>query len=65
MFFFPPPVPISEPFDLGAFSETHNSVNLSWKAIPLEKLQGFLTHYNLCVRTIHPEEKHEGGKYFC
>lgn len=64
MFFFSS-VPVSEPLDLGPFGETHNSVNLSWKAIPLEKLQGFLTHYSLCVRKIHPQEKPEGGKYYC
>ncbi|XP_031163124.1 interleukin-12 receptor subunit beta-1 isoform X2 [Sander lucioperca] len=41
-------VPLREPQDLISFSETHTSVNLSWKAIPLVDQQGFLTHYGLC-----------------
>uniref|UniRef100_A0A8D0CNG3 Fibronectin type-III domain-containing protein n=1 Tax=Sander lucioperca TaxID=283035 RepID=A0A8D0CNG3_SANLU len=37
-----------KPQDLISFSETHTSVNLSWKAIPLVDQQGFLTHYAVC-----------------
>ncbi|XP_034738233.1 interleukin-12 receptor subunit beta-1 isoform X2 [Etheostoma cragini] len=41
-------VPRRAPQDLISFSETHNSVTLSWKAIPFVDQQGFLTHYVLC-----------------
>uniref|UniRef100_A0A671V1S4 Fibronectin type-III domain-containing protein n=1 Tax=Sparus aurata TaxID=8175 RepID=A0A671V1S4_SPAAU len=37
-------------------SETDNSVNLSWKAIPPADQRGFLTHYSLCsVKISSPE----------
>ncbi|XP_054459191.1 leukemia inhibitory factor receptor isoform X2 [Anoplopoma fimbria] len=40
-------VPLREPQEL-AFSATHTSVDLSWKAIPSVDQRGFLTHYILC-----------------
>ncbi|XP_068591019.1 leukemia inhibitory factor receptor [Cebidichthys violaceus] len=42
-------VPLREPQDLIAFSETHTSVDLSWKGIPSVDQRGFLTHYILKV----------------
>ncbi|XP_073332158.1 interleukin-6 receptor subunit beta isoform X2 [Pagrus major] len=48
------------PQDFTASRETHNSVDLSWKAIPLADQQGFLTHYSLCsVKIISPEAQKE------
>ncbi|XP_030288211.1 interleukin-6 receptor subunit beta-like isoform X3 [Sparus aurata] len=41
-------------------SETDNSVNLSWKAIPPADQRGFLTHYSLCsVKISSPEVRKE------
>ncbi|XP_042273843.1 interleukin-12 receptor subunit beta-2 [Thunnus maccoyii] len=50
-------VPRREPQDLTAFSETHSSVNLLWKAIPFVDQQGFLTHYRLCSVKIGSQDK--------
>ncbi|XP_062250686.1 interleukin-12 receptor subunit beta-1 isoform X2 [Platichthys flesus] len=40
--------PLREPQDITVFGQTHNSANLSWKAIPSKDQRGFLTHYSLC-----------------
>ncbi|XP_047198337.1 uncharacterized protein LOC118119117 [Hippoglossus stenolepis] len=40
--------PRREPQDITVFGQTHNSANLSWKAITSEDQRGFLTHYSLC-----------------
>nr|XP_046247904.1 leukemia inhibitory factor receptor isoform X1 [Scatophagus argus] len=50
-------VPLSEPQDFSPFSETHNSVSLSWKANPLADHQGFLTHYSLCSVKISSQKE--------
>ncbi|XP_034002315.1 interleukin-6 receptor subunit beta-like isoform X2 [Trematomus bernacchii] len=52
--------PLREPQDFIAFSETHNSTNLSWKAIPSTDQRGFLTHYSLCsVKVSSQDERKE------
>nr|XP_049588344.1 oncostatin-M-specific receptor subunit beta isoform X2 [Syngnathus scovelli] len=51
-------VPKIAPQDLLAFNETHNSVTLSWKAIPEDDARGFLTHYNVCSVKINLEKEH-------
>eukprot|EP00064_Thunnus_orientalis_P014682 superscaffoldBa00002585_g14729 len=50
-------VPRREPQDFTAFSETHSSANLLWKAIPFVDQQGFLTHYKLCSVKIGSQDK--------
>ncbi|XP_077439583.1 interleukin-31 receptor subunit alpha isoform X2 [Vanacampus margaritifer] len=51
-------VPKIAPQDLSTFNETHNSVTLSWKAIPTEDRQGFLTHYNVCRVQISSKDEY-------
>ncbi|KAF3835255.1 hypothetical protein F7725_027813 [Dissostichus mawsoni] len=52
--------PLREPQDFIAFSETHTSTNLSWKAIPSADQRGFLTHYSLCsVKVSSQDERKE------
>ncbi|KAM3620347.1 uncharacterized protein V6R79_021885 [Siganus canaliculatus] len=41
-----------------SFSETHSSVNLSWKAIPTVHQRGFLKHYILCSVKISSQQEH-------
>ncbi|XP_061594967.1 uncharacterized protein il12rb1 [Cololabis saira] len=50
-------VPIKEPQDFKVLGETHNSADLSWKAISYEHQQGFLTHYKLCREKIGSKEE--------
>lgn len=50
-------VPLREPQNLTAFAETHNSANLSWKAIPTADQRGFLTHYSLCRVNMSSQNK--------
>ncbi|KAK1897217.1 Leukemia inhibitory factor receptor [Dissostichus eleginoides] len=55
--------PLREPKDFIAFSETHTSINLSWKAIPSADQRGFLTHYSLCsVKDSSQDERKECHK---
>ncbi|CAN9500942.1 unnamed protein product [Ophioblennius macclurei] len=49
--------PNKEPPGFRPFSETHTSVDLSWKTIPLVNLRGFLTHYRLCVVKINAQDE--------
>ncbi|XP_028443755.1 interleukin-12 receptor subunit beta-2 [Perca flavescens] len=49
-------VPSKKPQDFISFSETHTSVNLSWKAIPFADQKGYLTHYRLCSVTISSQD---------
>ncbi|XP_077391579.1 interleukin-31 receptor subunit alpha [Festucalex cinctus] len=51
-------VPKIAPQDLFAFNETHDSVTLSWKAIPTEDKRGFLTHYNVCSVQISSQDEY-------
>lgn len=53
-------VPLTEPLDFAVFGESSTSVNLSWKAIPIGKLRGFLSHYKLCSLQLHSEQTDEG-----
>ncbi|XP_077573212.1 uncharacterized protein il12rb1 [Stigmatopora nigra] len=54
------PVPKVAPPDFFAFNETQSSVRLSWKTIPKEDRQGFVTHYNLCsVQLNAKDERHQ------
>ncbi|XP_039984845.1 interleukin-12 receptor subunit beta-1 [Xiphias gladius] len=46
-----------EPQDFTTFSETHNSADLSWKAISYRDQQGFLTHYSLCIVKISSQDE--------
>ncbi|XP_070816930.1 leukemia inhibitory factor receptor [Chaetodon trifascialis] len=50
-------VPRRAPQDFSSFSETHNSVHLSWKAIPPADQQGFLSHYSLCSVKISSQDE--------
>ncbi|XP_063747203.1 uncharacterized protein LOC134869481 isoform X2 [Eleginops maclovinus] len=53
-------VPLRKPQDFIAFSETHTSAHLSWKAIPSADQRGFLTHYSLCsVKVSSQDERKE------
>ncbi|XP_034069023.1 interleukin-12 receptor subunit beta-1-like isoform X2 [Gymnodraco acuticeps] len=55
--------PQREPQNFTAFSETHTSSNLSWKAIPSADQRGFLTHYSLCsVKDSSQDERKECHK---
>ncbi|KAM9797191.1 interleukin-12 receptor subunit beta-1 isoform X2 [Syngnathus typhle] len=51
-------VPKIAPQDLLAFNETHNSVTLTWKAIPEDDARGFLTRYNVCSVKINLQKEH-------
>ncbi|CAG00608.1 unnamed protein product [Tetraodon nigroviridis] len=52
-------IPLTEPLDFAVFGESSTSVNLSWKAIPIGKLRGFLSHYKLCSLQLHSEQTDE------
>ncbi|XP_029904679.1 uncharacterized protein il12rb1 [Myripristis murdjan] len=52
-------VPRSKPQEFIASSDSHSSAGLSWKAIPSEDHQGFLTHYVVCSMKISPEHGNE------
>ncbi|XP_040896440.1 uncharacterized protein il12rb1 isoform X2 [Toxotes jaculatrix] len=49
--------PSREPQEFVAFSETHNSADLSWKAIATMDQRGFLTHYSLCSVKISSQDE--------
>ncbi|CAL8272967.1 unnamed protein product, partial [Arctogadus glacialis] len=51
-------VPLVEPLNFSG-SETDTAVNLSWRPIPLEARQGFISHYTLChtKHTKPPEQE--------
>ncbi|XP_071767838.2 interleukin-12 receptor subunit beta-1 [Centroberyx gerrardi] len=48
--------PRIKPQGFTALSETCNSAELSWKAIPSEEQQGFLTHYAVCSMRTSPQD---------
>lgn len=59
-FLFSSSAPRIKPQNFTHSSETDNSVNLSWKAIPPADQRGFLTHYSLCSVKISSPEVRKG-----
>ncbi|XP_053742848.1 uncharacterized protein il12rb1 isoform X2 [Synchiropus splendidus] len=51
-------VPRKEPQDFIGSSYSQTSANLSWREIPIEDQQGFVTHYHLCSVKIGSQDEH-------
>lgn len=56
-------VPLTEPQNFTVSGESSNSVNLSWEAIPIRELRGFLSHYRFCSLKINSEQKDKGTMF--
>ncbi|KAG7282826.1 hypothetical protein CRUP_012215 [Coryphaenoides rupestris] len=58
-------VPRAKPSSFIGGNATESSVDLSWRAIPAEDQQGFLTHYTLCYTKTNHSQNQEHHREEC